>query len=177
MRINSSTLLLGLTLTSLTPLAHAGGHRDGISVAELEARQAERFASADVNGDGLIDGDEFAALEPRRHRGATPRRRRGAPPRGADTFPEDLEQAIFAELDGDGDGALTSDEFSLEAQRSARQRIMRAELFARLDGNDDGYLDPDEFPPRRMLGLDSDGDGQLTREELHGGFRHRRRDG
>ncbi|MGB7404450.1 MAG: EF-hand domain-containing protein, partial [Pacificimonas sp.] len=66
--------------------------------------------------------------------------------RGAEMTRADVEQRVadrFAELDADGDGAVTTAE--AEAAREARM----TERFARMDANDDGALDSAEWTERR----------------------------
>jgi Ca2+-binding EF-hand superfamily protein len=76
----------------------------------------------------------------------------------------------FAEIDKDGDGKISKDEFNGPEP-----------LFARIDADGDGMISKDEaskFQPgqgagagmvtRRILGMDKDGDGKVSRDEFTG---------
>ena len=69
-------------------------------------------------------------------------------------------------MDLNGDGVLSSEEFSTEAMHAARRAALTERMFDRADVDGDGWLTPDEFPSRRLAELDANGDGQITREEL-----------
>ena len=183
----------GVALSSAALLwaAPEGAHFP-ISVEAIEARGAEVFARGDADGDGMITPAEFAAQAPGRDgHGKHGARRHGPghPPPHArahgDLDPAEreahlermrthraaMDAALFDALDGDG--ALDRAEFSSEAIAAARRSMMQENRFARLDGNEDGVLTPDEFPPRRIGGLDADGDGEITRDELRSAHRNR----
>lgn len=80
-------------------------------------------------------------------------------------------QARFEASDSNGDGALSADEMIAAANARTAERVAR--MIARFDANGDGVLQPDEMPGRggdfagRMFErVDADGDGQLTEEEF-----------
>ena len=105
---------------------------------------------------------------------------------------DDRRAEIFAELDANGDGTLTADEFAAGTDRFARadangdglltveeieasgqdRAAKRAErMMARFDANKDGALSKDEITsrrdPARMFGrLDANDDGAVTAEEF-----------
>jgi len=174
--------LMTAALLSATP----GDERFPIPVEELEARRTALFAETDLNGDGLVSASEFDAGS--RHGGVPDRSPGGFHPHqdrleksswSAERAghwrtgrPAELDTQIFEALDLDADGFLSGDEFSHAAMAEARRSIMKTRIFERLDEDGDGYLTPGEFPPRRHADLDTDGDGQISREEA--GKRHGR---
>ena len=93
-------------------------NQDGnISKDEVTALRAEKFASADTNGDNLVTADEFEAftIAERERKQAERRARR------------------FAKLDADGDGYVTADEHAAADKRMDR-------LFERVDTDGDGVI-------------------------------------
>jgi Ca2+-binding EF-hand superfamily protein len=80
-----------------------------------------------------------------------------------------MDPALFGSLDTNANGVIDPSEFSSKALAEARASIMKQQAFARMDVNDDSVLTPEEFPPSRLAGLDTDGDGEITREEMHDG--------
>lgn len=93
-----------------------------VSKAEIEASKAERFSSADLNGDNLMSFDEFEAhIEAEKARREAKRRERH-----------------FARLDTDGDGFVSAEEHAA----AGGDRMER--MFNRLDADDDGVISEDE---------------------------------
>lgn len=85
------------------------------------------FGCIDTNDDGYLDADEIA-IRPR------------PPMRGA---PRSTVQ-----LDRDGDGLISKDEFVALAPPRARDP---GALFDKIDANRNGYVDSDELQNRRMF--------------------------
>ena len=87
-----------------------------------------------------------------------------------------LRDARFAEIDADGDGSVTEAEFTAHAAARAGERA--AARFARLDADGDGVLSRDVLEARggrgggeRMLSrLDEDGSGGVSAEEFEVGM-------
>lgn len=74
----------------------------------------------------------------------------------------------FDRNDADGDGRLTREELFSEERRRERGEERRERMFDRLDADGDGTVSAKEYARRieRLVALDSDADGQVTREEL-----------
>lgn len=173
-----------ITAAALTAMSARGHDADApIDLGALKEAAEARFADVDADDDGTLTSAEFEAADieagPRQRGGrfaARMRDRRGdGPPfagRGADRRGD-----VFTEADTDEDGQLSKDEY--DAIPQAMQRLARRAMFARLDDNDDARLSFDEFPSRyaRMLALDQNDDGQVTRAEVgrEGMRRHGRR--
>jgi len=137
------------------------------------------FDRLDANGDGFITEDEIGRF--RGMRGDRPRlgenllKLLDADSSGK-VSPEEFARItdLFARLDRDGDGALTSDELTGIAFLSgdASNPEVNA-LFEKYDANKDGKLSEEELKadprfnnPRVFTMLDRDKDGLVTREEL-----------
>lgn len=97
-------------------------NNDGTVSAEEFNNRQDRFARADVDGNGLLTVEEMVAT------GQANAERRAA--------------RMIERLDADGDGALS--------QAEIEDRRNPARLFARLDANDDGVVSEEEFADARM---------------------------
>jgi len=191
--------LLSLVLAMLTlTLANSASSRPHdlefpVSIADLEAKAAVAFTRADSDGNGEVSPEEFAAVDPD-HRGMRERhfgsRHRfeghgehrdhhggydhsdGDRAAGFEHSPQ-AQAEFFAALDTDGNGELSAEEFAPENHRAARKTLRQKRLFARMDADGSGGLSIDEFPGRaqRMRSLDSNEDGEVTRDELRDGRR------
>ena len=93
-------------------------NQDGnISKDELVAHRAEKFTSADTNGDNLVTAEEFEAFAiAERERKQAERRAR-----------------MFDKLDADGDGYVTAEEHAAADTRMDR-------MFDRVDTDGDGLI-------------------------------------
>jgi len=85
---------------------------------------------------------------------------------------EALRNQKFADLDTDGDGAVSEAEFIAHAADAAQERA--AQMFARMDADGDGSLSMDALQSRGGPGLserflsraDTDGSGGISEEEF-----------
>jgi Ca2+-binding EF-hand superfamily protein len=177
-------MLLAAMSICLTGVAWAAPATDRfpISIAELQAKAAKRFAEIDSDQSGNIDATEFEAANMRRHhpdekRGE--RQRHGAGHRkhhrdGAtgDGHRAEMQAAmqtdLFNILDTDGDGNLSRAEFTANNQHKARQQAHEQAVFKGLDRDGDNLLSADEFPRSlaRLSGADADSDGLITKAEM-----------
>jgi hypothetical protein len=143
--------------------AEEDGDRDQRRLRREERRQ-QRFDGFDTNGDGELDEEERSAI-----RQARMNRR---VERNLDFF------------DSNGDGELDEDETAMRDQ--ARRDIMNdraTQMIGDTDANDDGLISRSEVETggqrmRRILadfeGVDSDGDEQVSPEELQEAMLSRR---
>ncbi|QRF65861.1 EF-hand domain-containing protein [Ponticoccus alexandrii] len=150
------------------PILSYDADGDGrVTVEEVEARQAERFAAADADGDGLLSPEEVSAYA-EALRAEREEMRRAA-----------RQAALIARMDADGDGLLSLDEIS--GVQPATSRFDR--ILDRLDTDGDGALTEEELqaPRKRMAergahrpdGVHRDGDRKGPMQ----GYRHREHHG
>lgn len=97
-------------------------NNDGSISAEEFVNRPDRFARADVDGNGLLTAKEIAAV-------------------GQDRAERRVARMI-ERLDQNGDGALSQEE--IEARRDP------ARMFERLDANSDGVVSEEEFADARF---------------------------
>lgn len=107
-----------------------------VRAARAEKR-GNRALRGDANGDGVVDRDEF---------------------RGKDEH--------FDKIDADGDGQLTKEE--CKAAKKTRRGERGKKHFEKRDANGNGVIDRDEFGGKdeRFAKMDTDGNGELTHEEI-----------
>lgn len=151
------------TLTSVQDIA-----RQRRAVVGSTTRAAQRFAEYDVNGDMLLDFEEFYAMQPRRLR---------------DTHRAEDIQRWFDAADIDGSGLVSANEFfqfslGAEALKNGAHALDLA--FARYDKDGSGVLDLREFTKAAAeMGFgavasdifrtfDADQSGAISYRELHG---------
>lgn len=170
-------------------------NKDGaVTLEEALKPKLDKFAKADTNGDGFLDGNELTAGKAGKlgHR----------------------SRIMMAKLDADGDGKVTKDEFAsahhgkrghrgmrrgrhgggdhvmhgkhkkddvqgndAKSSKHSKREAMRAERFAKLDINSDGAITADEVNARdaeritwmqkkQLHVLDKDGDGKVSQDEF-----------
>ncbi len=126
----------GVALTALSAVAQ--GHKgqrfdfsqmdtngDGeITVEEMDANRAARFATVDTDGDGKLSPEELLAADA--------------------TRAEDRINRMMSRLDADGDGALSAEEMA-----NGRHSERRARMFDRLDADNSGGLSQTELEQAR----------------------------
>ena len=86
---------------------------------------------------------------------------------------DDSRKANLARFDGNGDGALTLEEY--QALWADAMRRMMVRQFQANDADGDGRVTVEEFTVRFedvVVELDRNGDGELTRDELRRHGRH-----
>jgi hypothetical protein len=110
------------------PAAPVGQMGDSMTLAQFQARQAERMMSADTDGDGRISQAEWLAQVKGR--------------RGGSGGGYDPAQA-FARMDTNHDGFVDRAEIDFAS----------AERFRRMDTNGDGVVTPDERMAMRGGGM------------------------
>ena len=172
------TVAVTITAAAATADAQRRAERFPIDIAEAKERAAERFAAVDANDDGDVTLDEFMAAGPdgldvvagfRQGRRGPGMDRRGGDREGRRSERvAATEEAVFEQADGDGDGALSKEEY--DGLREARGRVAMQRMFERLDDDENGVLAPGEFGARvaRLESLDADEDGVVTRQEMRG---------
>ncbi|MYB37929.1 MAG: hypothetical protein F4Y26_11225 [Gammaproteobacteria bacterium] len=197
----AATVAVTITAAAVTAEAQDRAERFPIDIAAAKERAAERFAAVDTNDDGSVSVDEFLVAGPERgdlgrfasgRRGAGmdraagkegPRaardRREGMRARrgGLRERMESMQEGVFERADGDGDGALSKEEY--DGLGEARRDVAMERVFQRLDEDGDGLLAPAELggQVKRLETLDADEDGKVTRSEMRGGWRDRAKQG
>jgi len=118
---------------------------DGEARAARAEKRDNRTLRGDANNDGVVDRDEF---------------------RGKDEH--------FDKIDADGDGQLTKEE--CKAAKKARRGEHGKKRFEKRDANSNGVIDRDEFGGKdeRFAKMDTDGNGELTHEEIKAAHKARR---
>ena len=184
-----------------------------IDIETLRAAGDESFAALDADGDGMITEAEFGASHgpeamafAHHGDGFVFVHRDGAdfeiPDIDVDVLTDDEnvfvsreghhvvrmvvgqdDETAFAEMDADGDGMLSLEEYENRPDRMPiphetfefELENPAAEAFRGFDANEDGVITRDEWPSpeNRLAALDADGDGTITFSEL-AGERHRR---
>ena len=117
-----------------------------VTVEELRAHAATRFAQRDANKDGFLSRDEMKQIRS-----------------------ENRSERMLRRHDTNGDGVL--DEAELEAANDKRADKRQARMLKWLDVNDDGKLSFEEVSARRdpaklIERLDTDGNGSVSAAEF-----------
>ncbi|MFB9908780.1 EF-hand domain-containing protein [Allokutzneria oryzae] len=153
----------------------------------LDRKYARRFAMFDVDGNGQLEAEDFEQLAARLV-GALGGEPDSALARRVHEGYQELHAALVREIDADGDGRISRQEFVTGMARVAGDRSGFARMIEPLartnlqlcDADGDGVLDREEFA--RLLGLfnaaalpeaerifdqlDTSGDGRLSVEEI-----------
>jgi Ca2+-binding EF-hand superfamily protein len=156
-------------------LFQADSNSDGtVTQSEYEASRAARFDTLDANNDGQLTREEMRAERGEHgrgghHRGGHHGMRGGlehadANDDGSITREEFFAgpSQMFARLDNNNDGVVSADERPQRRERGERQGRRHA------DANNDGVISQSEFvamSASHFERLDSNDDGQVTREE------------
>ena len=180
-RTLSKPAVLAVTVLAVSFAAYAGDRPDRphgamkpfpmgfpINLKELEARDKQRFDLFDVNGDGTISLEELQidSLEAKRR---SLRLMAATHARNAHERRRHRREVEFGDLDQDGDGTISRDEYENHDLFLYQNRMER--LFAVLDKDEDGSITISEFPGRHKLmqSLDEDGDGTISEIEMTAG--------
>ncbi len=156
-------------------LERMDANKDGkVTKAEFDAFRAESFKSADKNGDGVLDKDEFALYGDLRRAEGIERffARYDKNKDGkiaADEMParENRRAARFEAIDTAKKNALSAEDYAKAAGERFEARLK--ERFDAIDANRDGKLSADERAGRRRAPgsrADRDKDGVVTFEEF-----------
>lgn len=156
--IGGTAIVMALTATVALADARGEGPRmdfatmdtnsDGsITVEDIEALRAQRFAALDADGNGSVSREEF--MEHAAGRAG------------------DRAGKMFDRLDSDGDGALSRD--AIEARRGNGPDAER--MISRFDSDGDGALSQEEFDAAKSKMRDR-AEMLKDRKGGHGGKRH-----
>lgn len=128
----------------------------GVSLVEFQAgplfqklpaeRQMEIFRRLDTDGDGVITPKDRP--EPRMKPDGRPGRGEGQPPGGPRPDSGRMHpERMLRQLDKDGDGAVSFDEFRAGPQASALSEDEQEDRFEAMDRNKDQKLTPEDLSP------------------------------
>lgn len=183
--------LILLPLAALLPLSWAFAAPDGgrfpIDLEQVQARSEAHFRALDANSNGQIDLSEFesapfpgtlgkqkggpdASRQHRRDGRGWDMRGRGSEGHSAlrgRAMRDAIQAELFLLMDQDGNGQLSEAEFQKMDPRSRKLARKRAQ-FKHLDSNKNGVIEQDEMSSRgqRLRQADTNGDGQITRQEM-----------
>tara|TARA_B110001452_G_scaffold260045_1_gene257130 strand:- start:199 stop:1083 length:885 start_codon:yes stop_codon:yes gene_type:complete len=117
----------------------------------------------DRNGDGKIDGSDAASLLDRNHDGTNDSR-------DLDGLLDDRGQGVLDKLDVNGDGVVDGDDAKAAGDLNGDGTVDGDDLTAVGDVNGDGTLDHNDALDAIGHKLDTNGDGQVGRDELSNGI-------
>ncbi len=126
-------------------------NQDGsISGEEVQSVLNERFTTADTNTDGLLTQEEITVAREVEHQERSAKR--------------------FAELDTDGNGSLSLEEFQAGKPPAGKHGDRSEGMLSRLDLDGDGMLSSIEMNSPlvdKFTRMDTNGDGVISTEELN----------
>lgn len=110
-------------------------------------KQDEVFRRLDTNGDGVITPQDKPEMRFRRD-GDKQKQRPKRPDGGRPDGPQRDPRQIIGQLDGNGDGALSFEEFRVSPGVKNLSEDAQEDRFEEMDKNHDQKLTPEDFPPR-----------------------------
>ena len=149
--------------------------RDGkVTKEEFGQRSKDRFAMRDLNGDGVIDGEDLPpGMRGRAGRWAERAKDGKEGAEGKEPRRFSLDRLLgradrrFAGLDKNSDGVIDVKDFEAVSAESVDFGTKR--FLMRFDANGDGKVSKDEFErfaKERFAALDLDDDGKITEADL-----------
>jgi Ca2+-binding EF-hand superfamily protein len=158
-------------------LAGPDGERFPVSIADVESKAAERFASLDVDKSGAIDLAEFEAAKHKQRGERSPRHDAPRHPKvrkhmgshgQRQAMRAAIEEEMFTIIDSNGDGMISKTEHQNSKPRETRALARKRAMFKQLDQDQDQLLTLSEMPnpAERLRRVDADDDGLVTKAEM-----------
>lgn len=186
--MKTKTLILSsvaaLTVSTVALAGHFGGNHfakldtnaDGqVTPAEFQSAAAERIAAADSDGDGAVTPDEMKQHMKSKHAEHKAAFVAKLDANGDGELSRDevsrMPEEKFTELDTDGNGTLSVEEFSAAGPKHHDKHGKRGpgKMLEMTDTNNDGKVDVQEaqaMADQFFSKLDRNSDGVLTSDEM-----------